>query len=437
MRVAVFGLGYVGCVSAACFAREGHQVIGVDINPEKVDIINQGKSPIVEPGLEEVVAEAVGSGRLRATTDHNQAVANSDVSLICVGTPSERNGSLNLKYIFRIAEQVGEALKSISHYHVLVIRSTVLPGTLAQVVERVAAVSGKQPGKDFGACSNPEFLREGSALRDFYDPPYTIIGEWDERSGKTLAELYRRIEAPLIRTEVPLAEMVKYANNCFHALKVAFANEMGVICKQHQVDSHRLMEIFCMDTKLNLSSYYLKPGFAFGGSCLPKDLRAITYHARRQDLDLPVLNAILPSNERHVRRAVEMVLAHGKKKVGILGLSFKGNTDDLRESPMVDVVEALLGKGYDLRIYDRNVHLARLFGANKEYINKKIPHISSLMVSNIGEVLDHSEIILIGNRNREFEETLARLEGPYHVIDLVRIVSDPSALKVAYEGICW
>ncbi len=437
MKVAVFGLGYVGCVSAACFARQGHEVIGVDINPEKVTIINRGKSPIVEPGLEEVVAEAVRSGRLKATTDHAEAVASSDVSLICVGTPSEKNGSLNLQYIFRIAEQMGEALKGVSHYHVVVVRSTVLPGTLEQVVERVAALSGKEPGQEFGACSNPEFLREGSALRDFYEPPYTIIGQWDERSGETLSALYQGIDAPLIRTEVRLAEMVKYANNCFHALKVAFANEMGVICKQHQVDSHRLMEIFCMDTKLNLSSYYLKPGFAFGGSCLPKDLRAITYHARRQDLDLPVLNSILPSNEQHIRRAVDMVLALGKKKVGILGLSFKGNTDDLRESPMVDVVEALLGKGYDLRIYDRNVHLARLFGANKEYINKKIPHISSLMVSNIGEVLDHSEIILVGNRNREFEEVLIHLEGPYQVIDLVRIVPDPAVMKVAYQGICW
>ena len=437
MKIAVFGLGYVGCVSAACFAREGHEVVGVDVNPVKVDIINNGRSPVVEPGLEEIIAEAVQKNRLRATVDYNDAVLHADVSLICVGTPSEKNGSLNLQYIFRVAEQIGEALRRKNDYHVIVLRSTVLPGTLHQVVERVKEISGKKPGENFGACSNPEFLREGTALKDFYDPPYTIIGEWDEKSGDVVTQLYQHIQAPLLRTNVKVAEMVKYANNTFHALKVAFANEIGTICKNEGIDSHELMRIFCMDTKLNLSAYYLKPGFAFGGSCLPKDVRAIAYRAKEKDLDLPVISHILPSNRAHIERAIDLILSQGKKRIGILGLSFKGNTDDLRESPMVEVVERLIGKGYDIRIYDRNVQLARLFGANKEYINQKIPHISRLLVDNIGFVLEFSEILVVGNSSREFHEIVQNLDERYVVIDMVRVIDDPSRMKAEYIGICW
>lgn len=437
MKIAVLGLGYVGCVSATCFAKEGHEVMGVDVIRDKVDIINSGKSPIVEPGLEEYLSEAVGAGRLRASCSVEEALSWADVALICVGTPSERNGDIRLDYVYRVAAEIGRAIRGVKHYQVFVIRSTVLPGTLNHCLEIIAEESGKKIGKDFGGCSNPEFLREGTALKDFYDPPYTIIGEFDRRSGDQLAEIYRSINAPLIRTEVKVAEMVKYANNVFHAVKVVFGNEIGTICKAEGIDSHKLMEIFCKDDKLNLSSYYLKPGFAFGGSCLPKDVRAITYRGRKRDLNLPLLNSLIPSNENHLNRGIEMVLSKGKKRVGILGLSFKGNTDDLRESPMVNVVETLLGKGYDLRIYDKNVHLARLFGANKDYINKKIPHISRLMVGSAEELLAHSQLLIIGNKNKEFLEIIKRAGSGCQVVDFVRLFSDLSEAGGDYEGICW
>lgn len=437
MRIAIFGLGYVGCISASCFARENYRVIGVDVNNEKVGMINSGKSPIVEPGLEEVIQEAVRRGNLRATIDYKEAVANSDISLVCVGTPNEKNGNVKLDYVYRVTEQIAEAIKEINHYHLFVIRSTVPPGTHEQAVKLIAELSGKIPGKDFGVCSNPEFLREGSALKDFYAPPYTIIGEMDEKSGDYLAEIYKNIDAPLIRTDVKIAEFVKYANNAFHAVKVAFANEIGAICKQEGIDSHELMDIFCKDEKLNLSGYYLKPGFAFGGSCLPKDVRAINYRAKKQDLDLPLLGSIMPSNQYHIQRAIDLVLSYGKKRIGILGLSFKGNTDDLRESPMVDVVEALIGKGYDLRIYDRNVHLAGLFGANKEYINQKIPHISGLMVENISDVFDHAEIVIIGNQNKGFITKIKQIETPVTVIDFVGLLNPSQDIPVGYNGLCW
>jgi GDP-mannose 6-dehydrogenase len=437
LRIAVFGLGYVGCVSAACFSSEGHHVVGVDVNQEKVDIINSGKSPIVEPGLEENITSAKKSEKLHATTDYQKAIQNSDVSLVCVGTPSEKNGSVTLDYVYRVAEQVGEALKKSNHFHVFVIRSTVPPGTLKKSMQIISEISGKKLGKDFGGCSNPEFLREGSALKDFYNPPYTVVGETDVTSGDMVAEIYSSINAPLIRTEVGVAEMIKYVNNTFHAVKVVFGNEIGTVCKKYNVDSHKLMEIFCQDTKLNISAYYLKPGFAFGGSCLPKDVRGLSYLAKSNDLSLPLVGSLLESNRIHVQRAIDMVLSHGNKRIGILGISFKGNTDDLRESPMVDVVEALLGKGYDVRIYDRNVHLAKLFGANKEYINNKIPHISNLMVENIGDILEHSELLIIGNKNKEFEEAIKFLDDRYIIIDLVRILTDTASVKSNYDGICW
>jgi GDP-mannose 6-dehydrogenase len=430
-------MGYVGCISAACFANEGHSVIGVDVDREKVDIVNSGQSPIVEPGLDEAIKSAVGNGNLHTTMDYQEAVANSDISLVCVGTPSEKNGSIKLDYIFRVAEQVGKAIREIDFYHVFVIRSTVLPGTHEKAVKIIADHSGKKPGEDFGVCSNPEFLREGSALKDFYNPPYTVIGELDNKSGDYLAEIYKSINAPLIRTDVRVAEMVKYANNAFHALKVAFGNEIGSICKEEGVDSHKLMEIFCMDDKLNLSSYYLKPGFAFGGSCLPKDVRAITYRAKEHDLDLPLLNSVMPSNHSHVERALDLVISQEKKRIGILGLSFKGDTDDLRESPMVEVVERLIGKGYDVRIFDRNVHLAKLFGANKDYITRKIPHISNLMVASIQDILNHAEVIIVGNHSKEFNETIQHLEGKYIVVDFVRTIKDMDEARTKYEGLCW
>src|SRR5215831_7684976 len=398
MNLGVFGIGYVGCVSAACFAKDGHDVTGVDVNPTKVEIINSGHSPIVEPGIGELMHEAVDSGRLRAMTSAAEAVSRSEVSLVCVGTPSNTNGSLDLRYVSRVCEEIGAALSPKQERHVVVIRSTMLPGTIQNVVvPTLEQTSGKKAGLDFGVCINPEFLREGTSLQDFYAPPFTLIGADDDQTVAAVSALYRNIDAPLFQTDVKTAEMIKYVCNTFHALKVSFANEVGNICKALAIDSHAVMEIFCQDTKLNLSPYYLKPGFAFGGSCLPKDLRAINYKAKELDVEVPLLGSILTSNRQPAERAVDAVLRTGRKKIAVLGLSFKSGTDDLRESPMVSLIETLIGKGYQLSIYDRDVSLARLFGANKEYIEREIPHISQLMCSTIDEVLESSEVIIIGN----------------------------------------
>ncbi|MDT7778654.1 MAG: GDP-mannose 6-dehydrogenase [Acidobacteriota bacterium] len=437
MRLSVFGLGYVGCVSAACFAKEGHEVTGVDVNSTKVEIINSGKSPIVEMGIGELIAEMVAAGRLRATTNSAEAVANSDMSLVCVGTPSRDNGSLDLTYVKRVCQEIGAALEAKASRHTVVIRSTMLPGTIEGVVTPALEVySGKKAGRDFGVCINPEFLREGTSLKDFYAPPFTLVGADEEDTAGLMSRLYSKIDAPLYVTPVKAAEMVKYACNCFHALKVSFANEIGNVCKGLGIDSHEVMNVFCQDTKLNLSPYYLKPGFAFGGSCLPKDLRAINYKAKELDVEVPLLSAILPSNRRQIERAVEMVLRTGRKRVGVLGFSFKAGTDDLRESPMVTLIEALIGKGLKLAIYDRDVSLARLFGANKEYIEREIPHISQLMRAEIGEVLEASDVLIIGNKSEEFRQIEGRLRGDQLVIDLVRLF-DGRKSDDTYQGICW
>jgi GDP-mannose 6-dehydrogenase len=438
MRVAIFGLGYVGCVSAACLAEAGHQVIGVDVNPLKVEMINRGQSPIIEKDMDRLITEGVESSRLRATADTREAVGRSDLSFICVGTPSDENGGLNLRYIRKVARDIGQALKSHDGYHVVAVRSTVLPGTLeTEVIPLLEGASGKKAGQDFGVCANPEFLREGSAVHDFYNPPFTLVGQWDERSGETVAALYQHIDAPVERTDIRTAEMVKYVSNAFHALKITFANETGNIAHRLGVDSHEVMRIFCMDTKLNISTAYLKPGYAFGGSCLPKDLRALLHRARHEDLEVPVLQAILYSNELQARRGVEMVVRTGKKRIGILGLSFKAGTDDLRESPMVYLVETLLGKGYDIKIYDENVSLARLMGANKEYIERVIPHISSLMSTSLEEVVEHAEVLVISNRGKTFSEVIARSFNGHHIIDLVRIAPDLESAGEGYQGISW
>ncbi|HEY0404721.1 MAG TPA: nucleotide sugar dehydrogenase, partial [Pyrinomonadaceae bacterium] len=403
MRLSIFGLGYVGCVSAACFAKEGHEVIGVDVSRTKVEIINEGRSPIVESGVGELIGEMTKLGRLRATTDSAEAIKNSEASLVCVGTPSNANGSLDLTYVKRVCQEIGAALESKSERHTVVIRSTMLPGTIESVVVPTLEVySGKKVGRDLGVCINPEFLREGTSLKDFYAPPFTLIGADDEEIAMIVRRLYSGIDAPLFVTGIRAAEMVKYSCNCFHALKVSFANEIGNICKSLGIDSHEVMNVFCQDGKLNLSPYYLKPGFAFGGSCLPKDLRAITYKAQELDVETPVLRAILQSNRLQVERAVEMVLQTGSKRIGVLGFSFKAGTDDLRESPMVTLIETLLGKGMQLAIYDRDVSLARLFGANKQYIEREIPHISQLMRASIDEVLEHAEVLIVGNKAEEF-----------------------------------
>jgi len=439
MKLSVFGLGYVGCVSAACFAKEGHEVIGVDVSQTKIDIINAGKSPIVEAGISELTNEVVTAKRLRATTNAAEAVRDSEVSLVCVGTPSNTNGSLNLDYIKRVCQEIGAALEAKQERHVVVIRSTMLPGTIESVVVPTLEVySGKKAGQDFGVCINPEFLREGTSIKDFYAPPFTLIGADEEEVAMSVRRLYSKIDAPLYVVPVKAAEMVKYACNCFHALKVSFANEIGNIAAGMGIDSHQVMDVFCQDTKLNLSPYYLKPGFAFGGSCLPKDLRALSYKAKELDVDVPVLSAVLQSNRKQIERATEMVLRTGKKKIGVLGFSFKAGTDDLRESPMVTLIETLIGKGLQLAIYDRDVSLARLVGANKEYIEREIPHISQLMRDSVKDVLDHAEVLVIGNKAAEFKEIETQLRADQTVIDLVRLFDGKTSDKEgAYQGICW
>jgi len=437
MKISIFGLGYVGAVSAGCLAKAGHVVIGVDPNRTKVGLMNAGKTPIIEKEIGEIIGRCVKEGRLRATEDVGEAIRETEISLVCVGTPSQLNGSLDLKYVRKVCEEIGAALKGKDGFHVVVLRSTMLPGSMRDVViPTLEEYSGKAAGDGFGVCNNPEFLREGTAVYDFHHPPKTVIGQTDSRSGDILASLYEGIEAPMIRTDVETAEMVKYTDNVWHALKVGFANEIGNICKALGIDGHKVMEIFCRDTKLNLSPYYLKPGFAFGGSCLPKDVRALTYKARSLDLDLPILNAILPSNERQVEKAFRMIVEKGKRKIGILGFSFKAGTDDLRESPLVEVIERLIGKGYELRLYDRNVQLASLIGANRDFILNRIPHISKLMVERMEEVLDFAEVLVIGNGAEEFRSIPDRARDGRIVVDLVRMTKKKSDGE-GYDGICW
>ena len=438
MRVSVFGLGYVGSVSAASFAADGHQVIGVDVNPDKVAAINAGRSPIVEPGLEDVLGRTVAQRRLRATTDTADAVNNTDVSLLCVGTPSRRNGSLDLTYLERVSEEVGRVLADKPDYHVVVVRSTVLPGTThAVVIPALERASGKKYGEGFGVSVNPEFLREGTALKDFRKPPLTLVGHNHAADASGTIALYQAIDAPLVSTSIRVAEMMKYTSNTWHALKVCFANEIGNLCKRLGVDSHEVMDIFCRDEKLNLSSYYLKPGFAFGGSCLPKDVRALQYRAKEVDVELPVISQILPSNRMQIQQAFDQILETGRKKIGLLGFSFKAGTDDLRESPIVILAEQLLGKGLSLCIYDKNVSLAKLVGANKEYIEKQIPHLSSLLCETIDDVIERSEVIVVGNQSPEFADALARARPDQIVVDLVRVPVYGSLLQADYRGICW
>src|SRR5712692_5536922 len=436
MKISVLGLGYVGTVSAACLAREGHEVIGVDPESRKIDLINAGRTPVIERDIGEIIEEQVAAGRLSATTDVTAAIRCTDLSLICVGTPSMPNGGIDLRHVRRVCEQIGSVLLNHQGAPVIVVRSTMLPGTMRElVIPTLEANSGKRAGTEFGVCINPEFLREGTAVHDYYHPPKTVVGEFNRASGDLLASLYARMPGPLIRTDIETAEMVKYADNAWHALKVGFANEIGNVCKALEVDGHRVMDIFCQDTKLNLSPYYLKPGFAFGGSCLPKDLRALLYKAKTLDLTLPILGAILPSNEQQIERGVRAVVEQGSRRVGILGFSFKSGTDDLRESPVVELAERLIGKGFDLRVYDGNVRLAAIHGANRDYILNRVPHISRLMVASIDEVLDHADTIVSGNAAPEFRDVPKRLTDGQTIIDLVRI-TDSRSVSGVYEGIC-
>ena len=438
MRVSIFGLGYVGTVCAGCLAQEGYTILGVDPVPTKVELINAGKSTIIEAEISEIIAKGVKSGLLRATGNTVDAIENSDLSLVCVGTPSQMNGNLDLTHVRHVCEQIGRALKHKRERHTVVIRSTVLPGTMHNIVIPVLEeYSEKKAGADFGVCNNPEFLREGSAVRDFKSPSKTVMGELDRASGEPLAALYEKLNMPVIRTDLRTAEMIKYIDNSWHALKIGFANEIGNLCKSFSVDAHKAMEIFFMDTKLNISHAYLLPGFAFGGSCLPKDLRALGYAAKLHDLELPILKSILPSNELQIARGLSLIMGKGRKRVGILGFSFKPGTDDLRESPMIEIIERLIGKGYDVRLYDKNVQVASLVGANRDFILNRIPHISKLMVDNMDSVLKYAETIVIGHKDKEFEQIPQLLRADQNLVDFVRISTNGNNGNLGYEGICW
>ncbi|MGH9436480.1 MAG: nucleotide sugar dehydrogenase [Terriglobia bacterium] len=423
MRISVFGLGYVGCVSAACLAEAGHQVIGVDVVEDKVDMINRGTSPIVEPGLAELIAAMIKAERLKATTSGAQAVSESDLALICVGTPGYRNGRLNTDILDRVCRMIGEELRDLRKPFSVVVRSTMLPGSTQDVV--IPALHAAGAPADLKVGTNPEFIREGSALNDFSHPPFTLVGSEDEELTAQFREVYAGVDAPFISIPVKTAEMVKYACNSFHGLKVCFANEIGDISTALGADAGEVMRIFCMDQKLNISPAYLRPGFAFGGSCLPKDLRALNYAARSADVEAPLLSSILPSNKTQIENAVTAVLQTGKRRIGIVGLSFKQNTDDLRESPMVTLVEALIGKGCEVKILDNNVSLARLMGANRRYIEEEIPHIASVMCTEADELLDHAEVLVVGNGGEEAERLVATAAPELPIVDLTRITARP------------
>ena len=435
--LAVFGLGYVGAVTTAALAALGHNVVGVDTNVAKVATVAAGASPVVESGLDDLLAAGVVAGRIRAVSDGAQAVTASDVSMVCVGTPSRGNGSLDLEQVERVCLMIGSALAGSDRYHVVAIRSTMLPGAMGDIViPALEGASGKLAGVDFGVCVNPEFLREGTSLKDFRAPPFTLIGGDDERAVAVIADLYEQLDAELVITPMRVAEMVKYASNAFHALKVTFANEIGTLCKALDIDSHQVMDVFLRDRALNISEAYLRPGFAFGGSCLPKDLRALTYQARRLDADVPLLDAIVPSNTAHVERALRMIQDQERKRIGFLGFSFKAGTDDLRESPIVELIERLIGKGYDVMVYDRNVSLANLEGANRAHIEREIPHIASLMADSVADVMAFAEVVVIGNASAEFRDVPDSVGDEQVVIDLVRISPQVHA-KPSYQGICW
>jgi GDP-mannose 6-dehydrogenase len=421
MRISVFGLGYVGSVTAAWLARAGHEVIGVDVNAEKVAMMNAGTPPVVEPGLGELLAEVVGAGRLRATITAEDAVGQTDLALVCVGTPSRENGQPDVRAVEEVSREIGRALRRRGSTYTVVLRSTVPPGTTDEVVIPALTLGAqRQLDGTVRVAVNPEFMREGSSLHDFGDPPFVLVGSADPATAMLVKSLHAGVAAPFIHTPVRTAEMIKYVSNAFHALKVCFANEIGDLCSTFHVDPQEVMQTFLMDRKLNVSEAYLRPGFAFGGSCLPKDLRALVSASRAAELSSPLLSAILPSNEAQIRRAADAVLKARKRRVGVVGLAFKPGTDDLRESPIVTLVETLIGKGLDVRIFDPNVAVARLVGANRRYIEEEIPHIASLLCETVEAVATYAEVLVISSVNEEAAQALAVAPPGVAVIDLTR-----------------
>ena len=434
MNISIFGLGYVGCVSLGCLAQNGHNVIGVDIVDSKINLINNGKPTIIEKDIDKIIYEQWKKGRISATKDYIQTVKDTEISIICVGTPSTNEGHLNLKYIYNTSKQIGECLRKKEGFHIIVIRSTVLPGTNRKVGKIIEEVSGKKRNRHFAVVSNPEFLREGTAVQDYYNPAITVLGSDNIEAIQIMKDIYKDINAPIEETEIEVAEIIKYVNNSFHALKISFANEVGNICKKMNIDSHKVMELFCKDTHLNISPYYFKPGFAYGGSCLPKDLKGLKTLAHDFYLDSPILESIELSNKNQKDIAFEMIVNKGKKKIGILGLSFKKGTDDLRYSPTVELTEKLLGKGYSILIYDERVNLSRISGTNKEYIEKHIPHLSRLITDDFDYVVSNSELLVVTHNYDKFRNLHIRYPNKV-VIDLFRISEKQSGGN--YEGICW
>ena len=438
MKISVFGLGYVGSVTAVCFADREHDVVGVETNPDKLALFRAGQTPLFEPGLAEVLGKVHHNGRFTTTASPTEAITNSTVSFICVGTPSKKGGQADMSHVEHVSREIGEALRDKNVTHTIVVRSTMLPGSIESVVvPQIEAASGKREGRDFHVVANPEFMREGSAIRDFYEPPFVVIGERNAGAGDSLADLYRCVDAPHVRITIRAAETIKFACNAFHAMKITFANEIGQFCKAHGIDSHEVMDIVCRDTKLNISRTYLKPGLAYGGSCLPKDLRALVGRAREKDVELPMLDAIARSNLAQIQRTIEFITELGHREVGILGLSFKVGTDDLRESPIVIMAETLLGKGFKLVIHDSEVELTRLTGANKRFLEDKLPHINSLLATSLQDVVARSATLVICKNAPEYQE-LARIISPrHHIVDLVAAARSANIRAAQYHGLYW
>jgi GDP-mannose 6-dehydrogenase len=435
MDISIFGLGYVGCVSLGCLAKNGHNVIGVDTNQDKVNQINTGVATIIEKDIDVIIAREYQNGRIRATTDTMDAIENTGISIVAVGTPSTSRGHLDLNYIFKVAENIGKALEKKNSFHIIAIRSTIMPGTCDKFADILEKTSGKKRNVDFAIVDNPEFLREGTAVKDYYNPPLTLIGSDNTEAAGKIAELYNQLPGEIIITDLKTAEIMKYINNTFHALKISFGNEIGNICSELGIDSHKVMEIFCKDKQLNISPYYFKPGFAYGGSCLPKDLRGLQTLAHDLYVDAPLIESIDKTNEIQIQRAVKMIYKYWNKKLGFLGLSFKAGTDDLRNSPAVTVIESLLGKGCDITIYDENINLAVLTGTNKEFINSRIPHLATLLTNDITKLVNDCDVIIVNTNEPEFKKVVKDIENKI-IIDFVRL--DESLLsKDNYFGINW